>query len=167
MVSWERRSLIWALKGGRTVLPLARSERLLGPLGQKEDVERAPGLRRAWQLGWLRSSWASARAVSQHVGSEPVGRFSIPEPAGRSGPARWPGGPSVRMSRFPFDKWALTAGGRVRFTRWCWCVRPAALPCLTLGRDRLHGQIVVVTCSQRPQRGPGSGPRTGTCDGHM
>lgn len=70
---------------GSCVLPLTHSERLLVLLGQKEDVEKAPGLRPGWATRAAQIQLASAQATSQHIGRESVGRFIILEPAGRSG----------------------------------------------------------------------------------
>lgn len=108
--SWKRRALVWALQGGYTMLPLAHSERLLGLLGQKEDVDKAPGLRPGLATRTAQIQLGHGQVISQHMGRESLDRVIILEPAGCSGLGMWQGGSSMRIkTAFRFDNWVFIA----------------------------------------------------------
>lgn len=93
-----------------TMLPLAHSERLLGLLGQKEDVEKAPGLRPGLTTRTAQIQLGHGQVISQHMGRESLDRAIILEPAGCSGLGMWQGGSSMRIkTAFRFDNWVFIA----------------------------------------------------------
>ena len=119
------------------MLPLAHSERLLGLLGQKEDVEKAPG---------LRPGLATRKAqiqLGQGPGNRPAHEERVcwqihPPGASWMFKARnvtgWPF--HKNPDTFSFDNWVFTAEYTVGFQAVVCVSGSIVLP--NLGRGRTH-----------------------------